>query len=110
MSKIKILKNVNLLIILLITVTVLSGCFFGTPVVKTVTPTIRAIGVPDGTDVGSVSLTVTDADGIVIADETYTTLPSEIKLSIPAHTYKNSDFSINYTKQMLSSQIQMLSA
>jgi len=63
------------MLFIILTAAILSGCFFGTPVEKTVTPTIRAIGVPDSADVVSVSLLVTDSEGVVVSDTTYSTLP-----------------------------------
>ena len=73
----------KILIILLTVVTVLTGCFFGTAIEKTVTPTIRAIGIPLDINIGSMTLTVTDSDSVIIVEETYTTLPTEITIEVP---------------------------
>ena len=80
---IKTLKNITILIIILTTIIILPGCFFGTPLEQTVTPTIFARGLPSGVVASSVSLTVRDSEGVVIADVTYSSLPERITITVP---------------------------
>ncbi|MCK5153404.1 MAG: hypothetical protein KAQ93_03525, partial [Spirochaetales bacterium] len=57
------IKSMKILIILFTVVTVLTGCFFGTAVEKTVTPTIRAItDLFAVTDIGSATLVVSGSE------------------------------------------------
>ncbi|MCF6335009.1 MAG: hypothetical protein L3J12_04650 [Spirochaetales bacterium] len=81
------LKKILLLVLLPVIITmVLSGCFFGAPLTKTVTPSIRAIGIPDVSAVDSITLTATDADGVIIGETTLsslTTVPGQISLALP---------------------------
>ena len=89
-------RNVKILVILLTVLTVLSSCFFGTPVEKTVTPTIRAIGIPTDINIGSISLTVSDADGVIIAENTFSALSTELTIAVP----EGNDLNFELTVQL----------
>lgn len=78
----KYIKIPTVLIVIIIVI-VLSGCFFGTPIEKTVTPTIRAIGIPGMDIINSITLKVTDSADTVIIEETFTSIPEEINVSVP---------------------------
>jgi hypothetical protein len=74
MLRIKMFKNITAVLIISAGLIILSGCFFGTPVAKTVTPIIRIIGAPVVEDVESITLTVSgpDIEDIVLTDITPT--------------------------------------
>jgi len=77
------IKKIKVLFFLIITILIIvSGCFFGTTVENTVTPIIRAIGLPAASAVGSVTLKVT-GPGMDPVEVSYSQLPSVINISIP---------------------------
>lgn len=88
-------RNISIVMIPLLMLMVFSGCFFGTGIEKTVTPTIRAIGIPSDINIGSITLTVTDSAGAVIVEETYTSLPTGITVSIPEGNNITFELTIN---------------
>ena len=63
-------------------VLIFSGCFLSAPTGKLVSPTIRTIGLPDASIVGSVTLKVTgpDMDPVEVS---YFQLPSVINIAVP---------------------------
>jgi len=80
MNKIKIFRNISIVIIPLLMV--FSSCFFGTTVKKTVTPTIRTVGLPEASIIDSVTLKVTGSDMDPV-EVSYQVVPSVINLAIP---------------------------
>ncbi len=63
-------------------VLIFSGCFLSAPTGELVSPTIRAIGLPDISSVGTVTLKVTgpDMDPVEVS---YSQLPSVINIAVP---------------------------
>ncbi len=61
---------------------IFSGCFLSAPTGELVSPTIRAIGLPDASIVGSVTLKVTGPD-MAPVEVSYTQLPSVINIAVP---------------------------
>jgi len=68
--------------VLLTAIIILSGCFFSAPTGALVTPEIRAIGLPDPSIVGSITLKVT-GPGMDPVEVSYQSLPSVINMAIP---------------------------
>ena len=91
------IKKIKKLFLLIITILIIvSGCFFGTTVENTVTPTIRTIGLPDASAVGSVTLKVTGPDMDPI-EVNYSTLPSVINIAIPEGNDRTFELSVGLT-------------
>ncbi len=81
------IKSIIFSVLLLAGISILlTGCFFGTPLTKTVTPVIRIVGIPDAAAVDTITLTATDANGEIIGETTLsslTTIPGQISMALP---------------------------
>lgn len=81
------------LTVLVLIAVLFSGCFLsGTPG-ELVSPTIRAIGLPDASAVGSVTLTVT-GPGMDPVEVSYSQLPSVINIAIPEGNDRTFELSV----------------
>ena len=67
---------------ILFLVLLVTGCFLSAPTGALVTPTIRAIGLPDASIVNSVTLTVR-GPGMDPVEVSYSSLPSTINIAVP---------------------------
>ncbi len=74
-------------------VLIFSGCFLSAPTGELVSPTIRAIGLPDISSVGTVTLKVTgpDMDPVEVS---YTQLPSVINIAVPEGNDRKFELSV----------------
>jgi hypothetical protein len=98
MPILKNFKKISVFLLFIIGMMIFSGCFFGTPIDKTVTPVIRAIGIPDASAITSMTISATDSEGVVLDETTLSSLPSiptEFTLSIPEGTNITFELTIN---------------
>ncbi len=102
-------RKIRIMLILVFGAMILSGCFFGTPDGRMVTPEIRVFGLPDASAVDSVTLIVTGPDMDPV-EVTYTILPSMIYLSVPEGVDRTFELTVELAAEYIASSSDVITS